>query len=264
VIAGHLAEAGIEQGIREIVGNGAFVTLAEDGLLTFYTRDRVELPRLARTDVALSGGTFSYRITDESSLMNLNTFPPARLDALLHELDIDKRTRDTILDSLQDWRDGNENHRLNGAESDDYYLKLPVPYRARNGNLESINELLQIKGVTPEIFKGVDDKPGLAAYVTVRATGPVNVNTASPVILRAVGLSGAEVLEIEAARRQSPYTTVPPRFSGRGLGATTRTFRLEAEGKLDGRVRARARAIVQLRGDPTTPSVVVLEWSGIQ
>src|SRR5207249_4291196 len=77
-------------------------------------------------------------------------------------LGLDKSVRDVIGDSLQDWRDANEEHRLNGAESDDFYLKLPLPYRAHNANLESITELLQIHGVleTPAIFWGTEERPG--------------------------------------------------------------------------------------------------------
>ena len=108
-----------------------------------------------------------------------------------------------IGDSIQDWRDPNDEHRANGAESDDYYLKLPMPYRAHNANLESITELLQIKGITPAIYNGSKDHPGLASLVTVRSTGTVNMNTAGPAVLTALGLSTAEITEIQQSRRLS-------------------------------------------------------------
>ena len=58
------------------------------------------------------------------------------LDRLLQELSLEKSARDIILDSIQDWRDSNEEHRLNGAESD-YYQTLPVPYRSKNANFDT-------------------------------------------------------------------------------------------------------------------------------
>jgi type II secretory pathway component PulK len=179
----------------------------------------------------------------------------------LQGLGLEKSARDTILDSVQDWRDPNEEHRLNGAESDDYYLKLPLPYRARNANLESVTELLQIRGLTPALFYGADGNPGLAEFVTVKSQGQVNLNTASAPVLRAMGLAEAEVVEILQGRREAPYATVG-RFAGRGLVITTRTFRIEAEGLVDGQVRARLTAIVQRRAEQATSAVAVLEWTG--
>jgi general secretion pathway protein K len=262
--AGHLAEAAVEQAIREIAGDVLQAVLAEDGHLTFYDRARHELKRLPRTNVPLGAGHFSYRISDEEARLNLNVSPPDRVERLLQGLGIEKRERDTINDSLLDWRDANDDYRLSGAESDDYYLKLPLPYRARNANLDSIAELLQIKGVTPALFHGTREKPGLAAYVTVKSPGQVNLNTATCPVLRALNLGEAECSIVEQTRREGPYTSLPGQFGGRGLSLTTRTYRVEAEGLIDGQVRARLTAIVQRRAEAGGEGVRILEWSGIR
>jgi general secretion pathway protein K len=262
IIGNHLAETALAQAIREIVADAALAVEEEDGLLTFYTIDRRALPRLRRTKAELVGGQYSYRITDEEARLNINTSPPNRIDRLLVSLGVEKEVRDTIVDSIQDWRDPNEEHRANGAESDDYYLKLPVPYRARNANIESIAELLQIKGITPAIYNGSKDRPGLASLVTVRSSGTVNMNTAAPPVLTALGLSQAEITEVQQSRHNAgPFPNVPGKFGGRNLSVATRTFRIEAEGIVDDRVAARLTAIVQKRTDVDPPSVVVLEWS---
>jgi hypothetical protein len=99
--------------------------------------------------------------------------------------------------------------------------------------------------------------------VTVRGSAQVNINTARREVLRALGLSDAEIVEIEQARRVRPYTG-PGRFSGRGLSVTSRTFRIEAQGLIDGQVRARLTAIVQKRPGTTGEGVTVLEWSGVR
>ena len=266
VIATHLAEAAIEQAVRETFGEGQYVTPDEDGCLRFYRADKLMMKRLPNRDVPLGGGTFSYCITDETSRININTATQDQLDRLLQEMKLKKTERDTIIDSVQDWRDPNEEHRLNGAESDDHYLKLSVPYRSRNGNLISINELLQIKGVTPKIFYGEDGTPGLVDIFTVHTgRSAVNINTASRTVMSAMGISPAEILEIEATRLDGPYTgATPGRFGGRRLGTLSRTFRIAAEGRVGGQVRARIRAIIQRRGEGGTPAVVVLEWLTIQ
>lgn len=261
MIGRHLAEAAIQQAIREILTDFQVVGMDEDGTLTFFRLPARALPRLERSAVALGRGTFTYRITDEEARINLNTVPPSRLDRLLAILGVEKENRDVVNDSLQDWKDPNEFHRANGAESD-YYLKLPVPYRSRNGPLQSVTELLQIRGVTRELYAGTGEGPGLAEFVTVHSAPQLNINTASPTVLQALGLSEAEITEIVASRLTTPYPSVPPRFAGRGLRVLTRTFRVEAEGIVDGQVTARVLATVQKQTDPTgRPVGTILSWS---
>lgn len=263
--AAHLAEAGLEQALRELSGDVYYASVAFDGALTFYKGDRVALPRLARTKVRLGPGEFSYRITDERARLNVNTARPDQLDKLLECLGIDKIARDTIVDSIQDWRDANEEHRLNGAESDDYYLKLPVPYRARNANIESVNELLQIKGVTPALFEGVDGRPGLRDVLTARAPGAPNMNTAGPVVFCAMRLLDAQISDIMQGRLEKPITTAE---RGNGLADRSDIYRIEAEGLIDGRPRASLTAVVKrtaASGATTAPvAAVVVEWSGVR
>jgi general secretion pathway protein K len=269
LIATHLAEAGLEQAIREIVADYAFVGLGNDRdadadaecPLVFYTGAKLALKRLPHRNVPLGAGEFSYCITDEEARLNLNTSPPDRVGRLLEALGLERQARDVVVDSLQDWRDPNEEHRINGAESEDTYLKLPVPYRSKNGNLDSLAELIQIKGVTSKLLDGQEGRPGLAGLVTVKTPGQVNINTVPKEVIRALGLSEAEFTEIEQARRLGPYST--SRFSGRGLAYTSRTFRIEAQGLVDGQVRARLTAIVQKRTDTGGEGVAVLEWSGV-
>lgn len=268
IVATHLAEAAVEQAIREIVAADAngLVTLAEDGDLTFYKADRTALPRLPRTKVPLGAGAFSYRLSDEEARINLNRAQRPRVEALLVALGLDKSVRDTIEDSLEDWRDADEDHRLNGAESEDTYLKLSVPYRSKNGNLDSVDELLQVHGVTRAIFEGTDGRPGLADFVTVRSSGlQVNVNTASPTVLRALGLLDAKISDVLQARKEGPLAAGDLARLGvttvGGVGVHTGTFRIMADGLVDGHVRAQISAIVR-RPQGVGNTAAILEWSG--
>lgn len=60
-----------------------------------------------------------------------------------------------IANAIMDWIDSDEERRIGGAESADYQ-GLAIPYSARNGPIESIDELLQIQGITPALFYGED------------------------------------------------------------------------------------------------------------
>ncbi|HEU5310470.1 MAG TPA: hypothetical protein VFV24_03355 [Candidatus Eisenbacteria bacterium] len=261
VIATHLAEAALAQARSEILNDYNFVCLAEDGEVSFFMRDGTSVPRYARKKVPLGSGQYSYTIDDEDRFMNLNTSRPDRVDRLLQLLGLEKTDRDVIVDSIQDWRDANEDHRVNGAESEDTYLKRAVPYRSRNRNLESVRELLQIKGITPALFYGTEGRPGLVHAVTVRGSGRINVNTADPLVLRALALSDAEIETFLQMRKSSCFTTLPTigTIAGRGFVLTSRTFRVTAEGLIDGQVRARITAVLQKGG--SDGGVNVLDWS---
>ena len=127
VLGRNLAEAGIQQGIREILSDANIHGLDESGQVVFFSVPVAgtvakPLPMLARTHVALGAGEFSYRIADEEARLNLNSGARDRMDRLLSALNVDKVERDVIADSIEDWRDTNDTVRPNGAESEDYYL----------------------------------------------------------------------------------------------------------------------------------------------
>lgn len=271
LLAEHLVEAAVQQAIREVLSQAPIQALDEAGLLVFLRGAPgaplpTRLPRLPRERVPLGPGEYTYRITDEEARVNVNTAPPERLDRLLRGLGLDGQARDLMLDSLLDWKDPDELPRINGAESEDYYLKLPVPYHARNAPLQDPAELLQIRGVTPDLYWGTADHPGLADLVTVFGRETVNINTASAPVLAALGLSDAEVADILQTRVHAPYTAVPGRFGGRGLSVGSATFRVEAAGWVGGVRRARVVAVIQRRA--TAPGVrgsaalgiVTLSW----
>lgn len=264
VVGRHLAEAAVQQAIREIATPAQVVALDEAGQLVFHRAlpgqtTPTRLPALPRARVALGPGEFSYRLADESARLAINAVGSGRLDRLLEALGVDRTRRDIIADSVQDWRDPNELHRLHGAESD-FYLALPVPYRARNANLQDTAELLQIRGVTAELYRGAGDRPGLGELVTAAAVSTVNLNTASPLVLTALGLSDAEVADVVQTRARAPYPIVPGCFAGRGLAVGSSVFRVEAEGRVAGVVRSRVVAVVQ-RGRGNAPlEATILSW----
>src|SRR5262249_5719734 len=98
-------------------------------------------------------------------------------------------------------------HRVNGAESD-YYQGLPRPYVAKNAPMDAIEELLLIKGVTPELFYGKNDQYpiGLRDIFTIFRPpgGKLSVQYASPEVLRAFfGLDDDERKQILDVRDSS-------------------------------------------------------------
>ena len=271
LVAGHLAEAGFQQALRELAGDYWYVTLGDmktqeedpECPLAFFNRAGLSLKRLPHRNVPFGGGQFSYCISDEQARLNLNNTTVQRFDGLLQALGVEKADRDVILDSWQDWRDANEEHRINGAESEDTYLKMSVPYRSKNGNLDSTAELAQIKGFKASLLEGAEGHPGLLSLVTVRGNGQININTVGKEIAKGLTLAEAQFSSIEQSRRNAPYVSSP--FVTQGLNAVrSDTFRIESQGLIDGQVRARLSAVVQKRSDSGGPNIVILDWSGIR
>jgi general secretion pathway protein K len=186
-----LAEAGIQRGILEL----------------FYRK--VNLNKILTEDQAvwivdgrpysgqIGDGNFNVKIFDESGKLDINTAPELLLRNLLGTLGIEGTTLDTIVDSILDWKDKDDLHRLNGAESD-YYLSLPNPYKAKNSDFETLEELLLVKGVTREILYGDGKKKGLIDFLTVFGkTNKVNINAASKEVLMSIpGITPEMVEEI--------------------------------------------------------------------
>ncbi len=188
--------------------------------------------------------TWNFGLTDEAGKINVNmnvggAFSSSQFLNML--ADLPNMTPD-IAASIMDWRDADDNTTPGGAESA-YYLALPTPYQAKNANFETLEELLMVKGMTPELLYGNDSNRngmldpadtdpdpgrvgqeiqvdhGLAPYLTVYSqertpgrprpgqpavvTGLININSAPRAVL--LCLPGLTDGDADAilARRQS-------------------------------------------------------------
>jgi len=152
----------------------------------------------AASQTLFGGGRFELKIADESGKIPINQLVETETDYLeevfrrlleLEEFGLDKDTVDTIVDSTMDWIDKADEEddleRFLGAE-DGYYQSLENPYHCKNGPFDVPEEMLLVKGMTPEIFYGKDDRPGINQYISVFGDGKININTADIMVLRAL------------------------------------------------------------------------------
>lgn len=99
-----------------------------------------------------------HGLEDESARLNLNTLliaddmQPGAGRTLLMAL---PGMTEDIADAILDWMDPDTEARDLGAE-DDHYSGLNPPYAAKNGPLETVEELLLVRGVTPQLLFGSD------------------------------------------------------------------------------------------------------------
>ena len=138
---------------------------------------------------ALGDGLVRVTISPEPARRNINRLQEDDWERVLEVAGVDEALWDELIDCVLDWIDKDSTPRTNGAESEDYYETLDNPYTARNGPMDTIDELLLVKGFTQEIFDGIAAAEGevgpvvtpLATFeemLTVYGDGRVNVNAA--------------------------------------------------------------------------------------
>ena len=89
-----------------------------------------------------------FGIRDEASRINLNS---ATTDMLLK---LPGMTAEMAA-AISDWRDGDSDVSPGGAESE-YYLLLPDPYYCKNAPFETVDEILSVRGASPQFLFGED------------------------------------------------------------------------------------------------------------
>ena len=143
----------------------------------------------------LNDAVMRTTISDEYGKINLNALTyddgsgvPAVREHIQEALIVFFQNRDesanaeAIVDSLIDWLDEDDDVFNNGAESD-FYQSSENPYPCKNGPMDSIDELLLIKGVSPDLYFGKEGMDPvqlpLSEYLTVHGDwlGRINPNT---------------------------------------------------------------------------------------
>jgi len=115
----------------------------------------IDLPPLP-----IEGGHLKISITDENSKINVNALANEVVDkspyyTVAQRFFLNMALPMDLADALIDWVDIDDSRFPYGAESSDYYLAQRRPYRAKNGAMDSIREMLMVKGFTPEIYYGL-------------------------------------------------------------------------------------------------------------
>ncbi len=148
----------------------------------------------------IGDGVVSVSVTDEAGKLNLNDLAALTDSEASDSLKLQDHIRRfeqlfellyldiTLLDTILDWLDPDNRQRADGAEAQ-YYGALDRPYDIKNGPFDSLSELRLVKGMTDQAFKR------LSLFVTVyprapKGITPVNVNTADPIVLQALGDQG--------------------------------------------------------------------------
>ena len=149
-----------------------------------------------------SRGQGGMNITDHSGRLQVNSLITRKEDEWVvdegqktiwinllssEEFELEEQEAAGIVEALIDWIDEDDDALGFGGAESSYYQGLETPYAPRNGPMEFIEELLLVRGITPELFNGTKEIPGLATLVTPYGRdGKININTADPLVLGAL------------------------------------------------------------------------------
>jgi general secretion pathway protein K len=141
-----LAEAGIREARAILLYDDRNVDTLQDGWGPEALQP-LDLPR------EFGAGYYRVKVDDACGRININR---ADVDTLLR-LTGDLQAAQAIVE----WR------QPMLGQNDAYYAGLPEPYAPRHAPFQTLGELLLVRGVTPDMFFGTPDKPGLSDLCAV-------------------------------------------------------------------------------------------------
>ncbi len=158
----HLAKSGIELGkvILQADKSGTagsfFPGKSSDKNIDSYK----DIWAIDFPEIPFENGTIKIKITDENSKINLSVLANEFVDkttyyGITQRFFMNMGLPIDFADIIIDWVDIDDASFPYGAESGDYYLSLEDPYPAKNNAMDSIDEMLLLKNMTPEIYYGM-------------------------------------------------------------------------------------------------------------
>jgi len=114
--------------------------------------ERRILPNGQEIELSFDNQKAKIRVEDEEEKININLVDAETLFSFLTEkIGFPSEKAEELVDCILDYRDADNVPRPYGAE-EDYYLSLSPPYKPANSAFKTLEELLFVKGITPEIF----------------------------------------------------------------------------------------------------------------
>lgn len=199
-------------------------------------------------DWTFVGSPLRIHVVDESGKVDLNQADARLLEQLLRVRGVPEETAPRLAAAILDWRDADSLSQPQGGAEDPDYASAGLEYGAKDAPFESIAELQQVLGMTPEYYDRI------APYLTLYSGRTLpDASFAPGPVLTAMGLDAERIL----AQRALP----PDQAGGQLVGGGSGTYSIESHAKLrDGR-EATLRAVIRAGGGPVPGmAYTVLRW----
>jgi len=143
----------------------------------------------------VDGGMITGKLTDLQAQLNINGLVNSkgavdnitleRLKNLMEQLEIDPARLDAIID----WMDTNDDITGTDGAEDNYYFGLENPYRTASRPFDSPSEISLIREMSEEESRKLLQEISVLPHKT-----PININTASEAVLRAIGVQDPQTV----------------------------------------------------------------------
>lgn len=238
------AEAGLSRAVFELRNPNIETRWIADGRTYTINMDEVDI---------------NIKITDESGKIDINRANEELLAGLFASQGMSFEEAMSIVDKVLDWRDGDEEVRLEGAEDDDYQ-SAGYDYGAKDGPFDTITELQQVMGINYELFKRLE--PAITIY-----SGRAQINPAfapKEALMAFSGLTGDVVEEYLQLRHSvtdinEPLPELVAGLSGQLRGGGT-TFSIFVEAVMPNGQLARLDVIIRMGGTISGRPYRVVRW----
>jgi general secretion pathway protein K len=157
-------------------------------------------------EMEMGDGKFTLHLLPETGRRNINRLAEVDWEAMLESTGVPEDLHDELIANFMDWTDADEANRLKGAESDDDFYQ-DAGYPVKNGPVDSLDEMLLIKGFTRAIVYGgplteLYEQPdvrvaGIANLLTVYGDGKISINSANRDVLATIsGLDEEQINDL--------------------------------------------------------------------
>ncbi len=126
--------------------------------VTTLTDDWATLGDTGAVKFVVGSDSFRMQVVDTCSLMDINQTTPAQL--------VTMGLTQEQADCINDYRTAGETPAADGAK-DSYYNGLANPYNAKLANFDTLDELLLVKGITPDVLYDPQTSTGTVTLQTL-------------------------------------------------------------------------------------------------
>jgi general secretion pathway protein K len=246
------ARGAIDRAALHILWGRGYLT--EDGRPIYYVAGNPAM------ELAFPEAEVHVDIVPEASKLGLNGSRPEDLFRLLVALGTPEDRASVIAAAIVDWRTAV--NQDSPSPFDAFYLSQSPSFLPRHASFQENEELLLVQGMTADLYYGTSlgtAHAGLRDCVSVYGSlGAVDINTAQPAVLQAIGLAAADAQSIMQLRAAHPILdnkeladiaqSVGPAGSRLRIGGTS-MFTLRATARMrqpDGKLSDLRRTVAAL------------------
>jgi general secretion pathway protein K len=196
------------------------------------------------------------KLVDENGKIDINQADMLLLGQFLKGFRLDESKASQLAAAIMDWRDPDDLTQPAGGAEDDDYASAGLPYGAKDAEFESVAELEQVLGFTPELYAQV------APYLTVFSgrARPDPAFAPAPV-LNAMGMDGQQVVALRERWNPATGQPAPTLPDGSSLvGGSSGTYSIESRARLPDRRETVLRAVVRAGGTVPGTAYTPLVW----